>query len=127
MMKMPEVYVTEQTHVSLAGADLPPAVAPHVYTRAEFGDIVGRWPEHDDLDRLNCSDAGRAGHLFCGVCGVHGTLRWASGSGRTSSRTAARPGDAGRARWPRTRVSGTVGNTGRKFDQNTVDKSRRAW
>ena len=38
---------------------------------AAFTEFVGRAPRHDDLDRVNCSDAGRAGHLLCGWCQAH--------------------------------------------------------
>jgi len=71
MREFPQVYVTETARVSLAGADLPPVVVPHVYTRAEFGDIVGRWPVGTELDDMNCPDAGLIGHLKCGCCIIH--------------------------------------------------------
>lgn len=71
MLKMPGVYVAETDRVSLAGADLPPAAALPVYTRAEFGDIVGRWPVGTELEDMNCPDAGLIGHLMCGCCIIH--------------------------------------------------------
>lgn len=70
-LKMPGVYVMEQNRVSMAGGDLPTASAPHVYTRVEFGDIVGRWPVGTELEDMNCPDAGLIGHLMCGCCVIH--------------------------------------------------------
>lgn len=37
-------------------------------TRAEFIAAVGHEPVLDDLERANCSEAGKFGHLGCGVC-----------------------------------------------------------
>ena len=34
----------------------------------EFETIVGRKPEHDDLERANCHFAGAIAHLGCGIC-----------------------------------------------------------
>ena len=33
--------------------------------------ILGRWPAADDLDRVNCDEAGEIGHLCCGWCALH--------------------------------------------------------
>jgi hypothetical protein len=35
-------------------------------TREKFKEAVGRWPDHDDLERCNCPRAGQPGHWFCG-------------------------------------------------------------
>jgi hypothetical protein len=35
-------------------------------TAEHFKAATNREPEHDDLDRSNCTEAGRAGHLCCG-------------------------------------------------------------
>lgn len=37
-------------------------------TEQEFEKIVGRPPEDDDMDRVNCDRAGKPGHHQCGVC-----------------------------------------------------------
>ena len=34
----------------------------------QFHFMTGRWPDNDDLDRVNCSYAGEIGHHYCGVC-----------------------------------------------------------
>lgn len=34
----------------------------------KFKDITGTDPVNDDLDRVNCPDAGQAGHWQCGTC-----------------------------------------------------------
>jgi len=34
----------------------------------EFKKIVGRKPEQDDLERVNCDKIGEPGHYYCGVC-----------------------------------------------------------
>lgn len=36
------------------------------YTEEEFTKMTGREPEGDDMDRLNCEQAGQAGHYQCG-------------------------------------------------------------
>ena len=33
--------------------------------------LVGRMPEQDDLDRVNCKDAGTVFHSSCGFCWRH--------------------------------------------------------
>lgn len=35
-------------------------------TEAEYTKFVGRPPIQDDLERVNCKDAGKHGHSFCG-------------------------------------------------------------
>lgn len=42
----------------------PPA--SHHITAEWFEQATGRKPENDDLDRVNCLDAGKVGHLMCG-------------------------------------------------------------
>jgi hypothetical protein len=37
-------------------------------TAEMFRECTGRSPEHDDLDRVNCEQAGMLGHLHCGWC-----------------------------------------------------------
>jgi hypothetical protein len=37
-------------------------------TPEEFKAFVGRWPQDDDLERVNCPEAGKFGHTFCGRC-----------------------------------------------------------
>jgi uncharacterized OB-fold protein len=39
-----------------------------IYTAEEFKLAVGREPEADDLERVNCPNAGRVGHYSCGWC-----------------------------------------------------------
>lgn len=34
----------------------------------EFEEMCGRAPVQDDLERANCSEAGKPGHSMCGVC-----------------------------------------------------------
>lgn len=34
----------------------------------EFTARFGHPPERDDLDRVNCEQAGQPGHIGCGVC-----------------------------------------------------------
>lgn len=38
------------------------------WTATDFKMIVGREPEQDDLERVNCNSAGKLGHECCGVC-----------------------------------------------------------
>jgi hypothetical protein len=35
-------------------------------TAEQFKAATGREPEHDDLERVNCSKSGEIGHYFCG-------------------------------------------------------------
>jgi hypothetical protein len=78
-VKMPGVYVTERHVESLLGPDLPYPVEAHVYTAEEFEAMVGRPPQGDDLERVNCPHAGASGHLMDGVCLVHETPRFVCG------------------------------------------------
>ena len=45
-------------------------------TKQEFIDVVGYEPERDDIERVNCSEVGRVGHLMCGTCDEHGKPRF---------------------------------------------------
>lgn len=40
--------------------------ARYPMTEAEFEEMVGRKPREDDLDRINCPDAGEMLHTLCG-------------------------------------------------------------
>ena len=44
-----------------------------------FIEQVGRDPEHDDLERMYCKDAGKLGHWFCGFCTDHQKPRFICG------------------------------------------------
>jgi hypothetical protein len=35
-------------------------------TEGKFVERVGHYPRDDDLDRSNCPDAGKVGHMLCG-------------------------------------------------------------
>lgn len=37
-------------------------------TPEEYRDSVGVYPKQDELERVNCSEAGKPGHLRCGWC-----------------------------------------------------------
>ncbi len=37
-------------------------------TKEIFRQMVDAFPEHDDLDRCNCEQAGYIGHWACGIC-----------------------------------------------------------
>lgn len=37
----------------------------------EFTQLVGREPDMDDLERVNCDSAGAIGHSCCGWCFIH--------------------------------------------------------
>ena len=45
----------------------------------EFEEKVGRAPIHDDLERVNCPDAGELGHWYCGWCPEHDKPRFECG------------------------------------------------
>lgn len=45
-------------------------------TEEQFTMATGSAPERDDMERVNCSDAGKPGHHFCGWCPVHNKPRW---------------------------------------------------
>ncbi|MFA4971168.1 MAG: hypothetical protein WC683_01050 [bacterium] len=59
--------------------DLPAPQEPYRWTQEEFKSMVGRDPLGDDLERLNCPDAGLRGHLQCGYCPIHQKPRWTCG------------------------------------------------
>jgi len=40
-------------------------------TAKEFKEKTGMEPVNDDLDRVNCPDAGKLGHWQCGWCKEH--------------------------------------------------------
>lgn len=43
---------------------------------AEFEKLTGHAPEIDDLDRVNCPQIGKPGHLSCGLCPTCGQPAW---------------------------------------------------
>lgn len=45
-------------------------------TYVEFVKVVGRPPEDDDLQRVNCEVAGTTGHWQCGWCWTHNKPRF---------------------------------------------------
>jgi len=45
----------------------------------EFTEKVGRPPEQDDLERVNCEKAGERGHRNCGWCRACDTPRFMCG------------------------------------------------
>ena len=55
-----------------ASINLPPkslTVLPMKTLNAhDFLELTGSHPEDDDLERSNCPDAGKPGHLQCGIC-----------------------------------------------------------
>lgn len=40
-------------------------------TADEFAAVTGRPPADDDLERVNCPQAGSLGHVSCGWCARH--------------------------------------------------------
>lgn len=46
---------------------------------AGFELLVGRPPQDDDLDRVNCELAGAIGHTMCGLCPTHAQPRFVCG------------------------------------------------
>jgi hypothetical protein len=48
---------------------------PIPMTAEAFEDILGYAPVDDDVDRVNCPDAGKPGHQMCGWCDHHWTPR----------------------------------------------------
>jgi len=76
MNKINPGVCVEEAHpgaLSIDLASLPKYLEaePRKFTEEEFFALCGRWPENDDLDRLNCPDAGFPGHLQCGLCLKH--------------------------------------------------------
>lgn len=63
----------DQSAEYLKYEDLPASIEnpPYQYTEDEFLEMTGTLPGRGELERLNCYDAGRAGHLQCGMCVVH--------------------------------------------------------
>jgi len=45
-------------------------------TASEFLRLFGRRPEQDDLERINCPNAGQTRHWHCGVCPECNKPRW---------------------------------------------------
>lgn len=54
-------------------------------TAEEFRERFRREPEHDDLERVDCSKAGQAGHYWCGVCTEHQAPRFLCGCVRIAA------------------------------------------
>jgi hypothetical protein len=48
-------------------------------TAKQFEQITGRPPEQDDLERVNCPQAGSIGHEHCGTCPVCNLPRFMCG------------------------------------------------
>jgi len=40
-------------------------------TAEKFKEATGFEPENDDLERCNCTEAGKLGHHYCGWCDEH--------------------------------------------------------
>jgi hypothetical protein len=40
-------------------------------TEADFIAAVGRKPEQDEMERVNCDQAANIGHNYCGWCNLH--------------------------------------------------------
>jgi len=49
-------------------------------SKEDFRELTGRDPEHDDLARTNCPDAGTTGHFLCCICPNCGIPRFVCGS-----------------------------------------------
>ena len=41
---------------------------PRPMIAEQFRALTGRWPMHDDLERVNCDKVGQVGHFCCGWC-----------------------------------------------------------
>jgi len=50
-------------------------------TAEEFEAAMGRPPEFDDLERVNCDKVGEPGHRYCGWCNTHNKPNFACGCG----------------------------------------------
>lgn len=48
-------------------------------TAEGFASFTGRAPEHDDLERVNCTKFGNPGHHMCGWCYDHERPRFECG------------------------------------------------
>lgn len=49
------------------------------YTQESFKEAFGTNPINDDLERVNCQEAGAVGHFQCGVCPDHNKPRFMCG------------------------------------------------
>ncbi len=56
-----------------------PAWPPHIYSKDELHQMLGRPPRHEEWENANCSQMGRPGHLSCGICPFHEQPRTACG------------------------------------------------
>jgi len=54
-------------------------IRPAPMTETAYQDILGIPPENDDVDRVNCPDAGKFGHWMCGWCDHHWKPRFMCG------------------------------------------------
>lgn len=54
--------------------------------KSKFIKLVGREPTQDDLERVNCLDAGKVGHSQCGWCHIHNSPRFECGCLRFGKR-----------------------------------------
>jgi hypothetical protein len=70
---------------------------------ARFRELVGTDPEHDDLERVNCTEAGTTGHRMCGWCPEHAGPRFRCGclAGEDDARRFASAAQAADERRPR--------------------------
>lgn len=73
------VYVDFDQPVRPVPEEMPALLQPHRWTSAEFFDMVGRFPENDEIDRLNCVEWGFPGHYLCGFCDEHQVPRFVCG------------------------------------------------
>jgi hypothetical protein len=48
-------------------------------TPEQFRERFGCDPEHDDLHRVSCEQAGEFGHAMCGICAAHDKPRFLCG------------------------------------------------
>ncbi len=48
-----------------------PTWPPRTYSKKEYQHMMGRFPTHEEWENMNCTQMGRPGHLFCGVCPYH--------------------------------------------------------
>jgi hypothetical protein len=53
----------------------PKVTHPGPMTEAQYKQRFGRHPVMDDLDRINCREAGQLGHSACGLCS-HGMAKF---------------------------------------------------
>ena len=50
-----------------------------IISQEKFIRSVGRIPEDDDMERVNCFKKGEPGHYFCGWCSKHDKPRFICG------------------------------------------------